>query len=123
MVVLFLFISSIGFSQTENDSIYRYPDEHALFHGGYGEMIKYIAKHSEYPCCLLEEIITQSHIQFVVEKSGVISNVTLVKSSRCDVCDTEAVRVVKSMPNWIPAKNNGVPVKSYVVIPIRYNPN
>lgn len=121
VIVIFLFISSMGFSQTENDFIYRYVDENALFHGGYGDIMMYIAKHTKYPSCLPEEINTCSIIQFVVEKNGVISNVTVSKSSECNVCDKEAVQVVTSMPNWIPAKNNGETVRSYFLIPVQFS--
>lgn len=120
ITVFLLFSASAGFSQSENDSIYRNVDESALFQGGYGEMIKYIAKHINYPPCIPDEINTHSYIQFVIEKNGTVSNVMTLKPSECDICDKETVRVVNTMPLWIPAKRNGEAVRSYVVIPYHF---
>ncbi|WP_291127821.1 energy transducer TonB, partial [Dysgonomonas sp. UBA7698] len=33
-------------------------------------------------------------------------------------CDKEAMRVIKSMPKWIPGKQSGNPVQVYFTIPI-----
>ena len=37
-----------------------------------------------------------------------------------DACDKEALRVVKSMPRWIPGKQNGRAVSVYFVVPILF---
>ena len=39
-------------------------------------------------------------------------------SNGADLLDKEAVRVVKSMPSWIPAKQNGKAVKSRYTLPV-----
>jgi Gram-negative bacterial TonB protein C-terminal len=44
------------------------------------------------------------YIQFIVEKNGKITNPVILKSLSKE-CDSEALRVVKSMPRWIPAKD------------------
>ncbi|MDI6833957.1 MAG: energy transducer TonB, partial [Bacteroidales bacterium] len=59
------------------------------------------------------------YVQFVVEKDGSISDIKVVRGIG-GICDEEAVRVITKMPNWIPAKQKGIPVRSYYVIPIAF---
>lgn len=47
-------------------------------------------------------------ISFIVEKSGCLSNIVIVKSMDYG-CDDEAVRVVRMMPRWLPGTVNGNP--------------
>jgi protein TonB len=35
-------------------------------------------------------------------------------------CDEEALRMVAGMPRWKPGKQNGIPVKVYFTIPIKF---
>lgn len=56
-------------------------------------------------------------MQFVVEKDGHISNVTVARGVDKDL-DLEAVRVVKTMPRWKPGKNGGKPVRCQYVLPV-----
>lgn len=46
-----------------------------------------------------------------------LSDIKVKKSVYSDL-DKEAVRVVKSMPSWIPAKQNGKAVKSRYTLPV-----
>jgi TonB family protein len=59
-------------------------------------------------------------VQFDVDEEGVISNVTVVKGL-CETCDAEAVRLMKLMPNWIPAMDKGVACKSKMIMPIKFD--
>jgi protein TonB len=58
-------------------------------------------------------------VSFVVNSRGKIGNVRVTKSL-CESCDTEAVRIVNSMPNWIPAKKNGKPIGAEAIISIPF---
>ena len=57
--------------------------------------------------------------QFIVEKDGSISNVTVLRSVD-PLLDKEAVRVLESMPNWTPGRNNGQPVRVKYTIPVSF---
>ena len=35
-------------------------------------------------------------------------------------CDKEALRVIRTLPKWIPGKQNGVNVPVYYVVPITF---
>jgi protein TonB len=54
-------------------------------------------------------------VSFIVAKDGSITNTKIEKSLNLD-CDKEAIRLVKSMPRWIP----GDPVRYY--LPIQFSP-
>ena len=58
-------------------------------------------------------------IKFVVDKSGNITNPTVIKGIYAD-CDNEALRVVASAPKWKPGKQRGKPVNVQVIVPILF---
>ena len=61
----------------------------------------------------------RSFVKFVVNEDGSISDIQLPrKSAEFKDLDEEAIRVVKSMPNWEPGKVGGKPVKVYFNLPI-----
>lgn len=88
------------------------------FPGGEAEMYAFIKKNLNYPT-VDQEMGNQGRvtIRFVVSKNGEISNVQLVKGVSPG-CDKEAIRVIKSMPKWIPGRQNGEPVNVYFIIPV-----
>ncbi len=88
------------------------------FPGGENEMYAFIKKNLNYPPAD-QEMGNQGRvtIRFVVNKNGEISNVQLVKGVSPG-CDKEAMRVIKSMPKWIPGRQNGEPVNVYFIIPV-----
>jgi TonB family protein len=53
----------------------------------------------------------------VVNQNGTISDVEVVKGSGYPAIDAEAIRVVKSMPLWKPAKMDGKTVRCYFNLP------
>lgn len=90
------------------------------FPGGEKEMYSYINTNLKYPT-VAQENGTQGKvtIRFVVGKSGEILDAQILKGFDI-ACDKEALRVVKSMPRWIPGKQNGVPVQVYFTLPITF---
>ena len=60
-------------------------------------------------------------VQFIVHKDGSISDVKVLKGvSGGPGCDKEATRVVKMMPKWNVAKQNGKPVRVRYSVPINF---
>ncbi len=93
----------------------------AEFPGGMAVLKEYLKTNLSLPESVISgTVYGKCYVQFVVSaETGAISNVTLRKGMPdCEQCDKEAIRVVKNMPNWIPAKNNGKPVDSYFNLPI-----
>jgi len=59
------------------------------------------------------------YVIFVVSKTGKIKNVK-VKDPVNPAIDAEAIRVVSSMPDWIPGKQNGKSVDVNMQLPIDF---
>jgi protein TonB len=88
------------------------------FPGGEAEMQKFIGQNLKYPVVAQESGIQgRVTVRFVVSKTGAIEDVNVIRGIDPS-CDKEAVRVVKSMPKWIPGKQNGLNVPVYFTLPI-----
>ena len=83
-------------------------------------MMKFIADSLRYPSVACESRIEgRVVVQFVVDCEGNILN-PLVVWSVDPLLDREAIRLVKSMPKWIPGKQNGKPVNVVCFVPVRF---
>jgi len=90
------------------------------FPGGTEELLKYIGQNTKYPALAREtEVQGVVYVNFVVERDGRISSVKVIRGIGAG-CDEEAVRVVKTMPQWNPGRQNGKPVRVSFNIPIRF---
>jgi len=58
-------------------------------------------------------------VQFIIEMDGTVTNATIVRDIG-NGCGDEAVRVVKSMPAFIPGKLNGHPVRVKYYLPVKF---
>ena len=59
-------------------------------------------------------------VQFIVRKTGKITDVEVIRSMTILSADREAVRVVESMPDWIAGEHNGEKVNVRVLMPIGF---
>lgn len=117
-------IYTVAEEQTDISSkIFTIVQEEAEFPGGLAAMMKYIQQNIQYPAMAREAGISgKCHLKFVVNDKGEIGNVEVLKSvSGCPDCDKEAIRVVKSMPKWKPAKMTGREVNCYFNLPINFS--
>lgn len=90
------------------------------FPGGEAELLKYLAENIKYPPLARENNIQgQVVLSFVVGRKGEIMDVQIIKDIGGG-CGKEAVRVVESMPRWIPGEANGNPVKVRFTLPVRF---
>ena len=88
--------------------------------GGMQELFGYLAKNIHYPKDAEDQQIQGRVIAtFVVMKDGTISNTKVVKSVSPSL-DEEALRVINSMPNWIPGRQSGQAVNVKYTIPISF---
>jgi protein TonB len=58
-------------------------------------------------------------VRFMVDVDGVISNTEIMQSGG-DKYDKEVIRVLRKMPKWIPALQNGIKVATYFVQPVTF---
>ena len=86
-------------------------------------MMKFIQKNVRYPAIAKEYGIQgKVFVQFIVDKSGAVTNVKIVRGVDKHL-DAEAVRVVKSLPKYKPGKQRGKPVRVMFTIPINFTLN
>lgn len=91
------------------------------FPGGDKALVDYLEKSVIYPDeALKQKWEGKTLVAFTVNEQGLIENVRVLKSS-WHLLDIEAVRIVKLMPKWVPATNNGISKKEMVVLPITFD--
>ncbi|MCD8183129.1 MAG: energy transducer TonB [Bacteroides sp.] len=102
----------------EEEKVFDMVEQMPTFPGGPAELMKYIAHHLQYPT-IAQENGVQGRVtcQFVVGSDGSVRDVTILKQLD-PYCDKEAVRVIMSMPKWIPGKQNGKAVSVKYTVPI-----
>ena len=90
------------------------------FPGGIEKLYEYLGKNINYPEYERDNDISGTvYIQFEVAKDGKIKDVQIVRSVSKNI-DDEAMRVVRSMPAWIPGKQNGRPVRVKFILPVKF---
>lgn len=103
-----------------DNQVFTAVEQMPQFPGGEAELMKYLSTHIKYPTMAMENNIQgQVVVQFVVQKDGSIGEVKVVRSKDPDL-DREAVRVVKTLPNFIPGKMNGQAVNVWYTLPVRF---
>lgn len=90
------------------------------FPGGDAALFKYLGQHINYPADAQEAGIQgRVLVRFTVDKDGAIRNARVTKGVHPSL-DREALRVVNSMPHWIPGKQDGKPVAVFFSLPITF---
>jgi TonB family protein len=91
------------------------------FYGGASKMMSFIQKNLNYPSVDLSNNISgKVELTFMVESDGSITNIRISKGLT-ETTNAEAIRVVKSMPKWIPGTIDGVKSKQEVTLPINFS--
>ncbi len=104
----------------EEEKPYTMVEQMPQFPGGQVELLKYIAKNLRYPTIAQENGIQGRVIlRFVVSATGEVKDITVLRSLD-PYCDKEAIRVVSTLPQWIPGKQNGRNVPVYYTLPIQF---
>ena len=95
-------------------------DEMPKFPGGDHELMRFISKNIKYPQAAQDEGKEGRVIcAFIVKDDGTICDVKVVRSLD-PALDAEAVRVLGTMPIWIPGKQNGKAVNVKYTVPITF---
>jgi TonB family protein len=100
-----------------DDNISEIPEIDPMFPGGMDSMMTFIAKNFVMSgTCVCGSWTTYEG--FIVNTDGSLCDIKILKGSDMLILDNEALRVVQSMPNWIPAQDDGKVVRSRFVVPI-----
>lgn len=107
--------------RVEDDShIFGMIETYAVFPGGEGKLLEWISQHIIYPQNAADAHITgRVVVQLQILEDGSIGEVRIVRSV-CDDLDNEALRVVRTLPKFTPAKMDGKPIKCWYNLPIKF---
>ena len=93
-------------------------EEMPYYPGGFAAMHNFLRRNIQYPDTVLRKGGTVM-VEFLVDVDGTIRDARVAKGIG-KLFDQEALRVVRLMPNWNPAKEKGKPVKARIEVPIRF---
>jgi protein TonB len=118
-VGLFVLLSIFGIAQkitpdyhaADSGDVFTFAEVMPQFPGGAGELKKFLLENTKFPNgsgCKEGTV----YIHFVIEKDGRITNIQPRKEiPGSPELTREALRVIASMPGWIPGKMNGKAVR------------
>ena len=102
------------------EEVFRSVEQMPQFPGGEAALMKYLQSHINYPPMAAENNIQgRVVVQFVVDKTGKVGEVKVVRSVDKDL-DKEAVRVCKSLPKFTPGRQNGQAVSVWYTLPVTF---
>lgn len=112
-------LNDVIVKSTEGDrKPYTLVEQMPQFPGGEKVLMEYIAENLHYPTISAENGVQgKVYIRFVVSAKGIVEEVEVLRSLD-SYCDKEAMRVIATLPQWIPGKQNGRNVPVYYTLPI-----
>ena len=104
-----------------DETVYTVVEKMPEYPGGQQALFDYLKANVKYPeIARANGIQGRSLVQFVVNKDGSISDVQILRSGGDPSLDKEAVRVISSMPNWIPGKQGGKLIRVRYTVPVNF---
>jgi Gram-negative bacterial TonB protein C-terminal/BlaR1 peptidase M56 len=106
---------------TSGQFFYKEVDEMPEYVGGPTEMMEFIFTNLKYPKESREMGISgKVFVQFIVEIDGSLSSFQAAKTPPNGFLYQESERVLASMPRWKPGKIDGKPVRTMMIVPIKF---
>ena len=104
----------------DNEFIDHYGISDASFPGGVDSLVQFLKDNMKYlDTCISLSANGRVYMQFFVEIDGSITHISTMKNNTgCDQISIECIRVLSSMPKWIPAEENGIKKRVACRIPI-----
>ena len=110
-------------AEEEDTQIFVVVEKMPEFKGGQLALRKYIATNMDYPVVAQENDIQGTvYIRFVVKKNGKVGEVQLQRGVD-PLLDEEAIRVIKTLPDFSPGKQGGKPVNVWFSVPVKFKLN
>ncbi|GAB2594054.1 energy transducer TonB [Spirosoma areae] len=115
-----LLLTTVGFAQKTDTTIYTVVEQQPVFPGGFDAMKKYLLTNVHYPPEARKASVKDRVLMsFVVELDGSITYIQLVKGIGYG-CDEEAIRVVRAMPRWTPGSQSGKLLRVKFHLPVLF---
>lgn len=111
-------VKPVKLEREEEEAILLFAETMPEFPGGMKTLKKFIRRNLRYPeKAKNENIQGKVYVRFMVNRTGKIENVNVVQPVH-PLLDKEAVRIVRTLPDWRPAYQNGRPVSVWYTIPV-----
>ena len=102
------------------EEVFDMVEQAPQFPGGPAELMAWLGKNIRYPVIAQENGIQGRVIcQFVVGSDGSVRDIKVMRGVDPSL-DKEAVRVIQSMPKWIPGRQNGKAVSVRYTLPVTF---
>lgn len=103
-----------------NEVVFEVVEHMPEYPGGQNALLKFFTQNIKYPV-EAQEAGTQGRVivQFIVDSDGKVKEPVIVRSVSPEL-DAEALRVVSKMPEWIPGKQRGKPVRVKYTVPVMF---
>lgn len=106
--------------KARKEEVFKSVEQMPTFPGGDAALMKFLSSHIQYPTMAQENGIQGKVIvQFVVGKDGKVGEVKVARSVDKEL-DKEAVRVCKSLPKFVPGRQNGQAVSVWYTLPVTF---
>lgn len=100
--------------------VYTYVEQMPQFPEGDEALIRFLQQNIKYPQMERDSSIKGNVlVQFVIMENGKVDDVKILRHVSFGI-DSEAVRVVKMLPDFIPRRQEGKEVKVYYKLPLRF---
>ena len=130
-ILMLMLISLAGMSQTDtvrldtvlSDGIFTKVEVESSYPGGDKAWQMFLNKNFRFPQEAIDKVRGRKPkqwdvvIQFIVTKEGKVKDVKALTNFGNGL-EEEAIRIIKKSGDWIPARQNGVPVNSYKRQPV-----
>ena len=111
----------------DENYIFTSPDVEASFPDGDEALLQLIKERISIPDSIIEPIKelggtvkARCIVKCVIEADGSVGEAMIEKSTTAPLFDNEALRVIKSLPKFIPAKVYNMPARSWAYIPVEF---
>jgi len=106
--------------QPERNGIYNVVEKMPEYPGGEKALLNYIAHTIKYPVEAQEKGIQgRIVVRFVINKLGKVEKTEILRGLHSSI-DKEGIRVVNTLPDWIPGEQKGEKVDVYFTLPITF---
>lgn len=105
----------------DDTAIYSVVKQKPEYPGGAKALYTYLGKNIKYPEKAQKDGVEGTvYVEFIIEKDGSLSDVGVLRGFDKE-CDAEAVRVVKSLPDWKPGRGeDNQPLRVIMSLPIKF---
>ena len=131
LMALPLFALKAMAQETPADTtVYRVVEKMPEYPEGVEKLVKYIRTSTDnywkkrypkgkpvYPC--EQGISGRIIVSFVINENGQVTDPAVLRRVDKDL-DKEAIRIIKSMPRWIPGEHKGKKVKVRLTLPVQF---